>query len=200
LSRSAALIVVTIGLGTFSCNVVGPSGTNENDSRYECGIPTGTPGTITPRPTLNGGMVFCPVQIDDGSGPFRGPFVLTGQVAGIYPQGRQLALFVRIDSATCDTEGRPGASGRFLLKQVVFPAVQISWSYADNFGDFAPGITLGRIYEFATMTATTRQTVESLLGESSQNGIDDEDMPPDVTFLSKFEVPPGVAAESVPCD
>ncbi|MEU7908126.1 hypothetical protein [Actinoplanes sp. NPDC049118] len=199
ISKPAA-IVITVSLGAFSCNVAGPSGSGNRNSPYQCGIAAGTPGTIAPRPALAGGMVFCPVQVDDGTGPIEGPFVLTGQVVGRHPEDLELVLFVRVDPATCDTEGERGRRGRYLLEQVDLHAADSGWSYLDDLGDHPPGVTFGRIFEYATMSPQSLRAMRGRGRAFGSGDIGDYELPPDVRFLSRFEVPPGVAAERVPCD
>jgi hypothetical protein len=198
--RAKAVVTATVtATVAVSCGDNVASTPDDHYSPYECSIQAGTPGTIAPQPAFAAGMVFCPVQVNDGFADITRPFLVSGQILGVRPPGRELVLFVRIDPETCDTRGRPGGPGRFLLKQVDFGTADQGWSYGDHFGNYPQGVTFGRRYEFATLSPASVKSIVDSEKQWKQSGIADEDMPPDFRSLSRFDVPPGRSDNAAPC-
>jgi hypothetical protein len=138
------------------------------------------------------------VLINNGELPINGPFSLSGQVLGSPHEGQTLALFVRIDPLTCDTSGRRGAAGRFLIEDVAFDELDGTWSHFDNLGDHSAGVTYGRIFEFAAASPAVIEGIKRRHKEWNDGGLDRK-MLNGVAFLAKFVVPPGKASNSRPC-
>jgi hypothetical protein len=156
-------------------------------------------GLARANPERVGNLVFCPTRINDGKVPITGPFSLEGQVIGPPTERSKLFLMVSLDRATCTTEGKPAATGRFLLKQPIDFAADANglWSYFDDLGQHPPSVTLGRIFEFATAEKNVVADLYDRRDEWQQEGITNR--PPGITVLSSFRVAPGKVKGAVPC-
>jgi hypothetical protein len=125
-------------------------------------------------------------------------FTLEGQVLGQPAERQNLVLFVRIDPTTCDANGKPGAPGRFLLHEVKLDDLDGRWSHRDDYGGYAAGVTFGRIFEFASASPAVVREIMSRQSEWKDAGLAG-DMLRDVSFLAKFDVPPGQTPGSSSC-
>jgi hypothetical protein len=156
-------------------------------------------GLARANPEQVGNLTFCPTRINDGKVPITGPFSLKGQVIGPSAERSKLLLMVKLDRATCTTEGKPPAPGRFLLKQPIDFEADASglWSYFDDLGEHPPSVTLGRIFEFATAPKAVVDDLYDRREEWGKEGI--TNVPPQITILSSFKVAPGKVKAAIPC-
>jgi hypothetical protein len=144
---------------------------------------------VTPNP-----LTFCRVLVNDGR-PITGPFNLSGQILDPERAWRDLILLVRIDPATCTTEGRRGATGRFMIPPEKFRfGADGTWEYTDDLGGLAAAVTLGRIFEYATAPPAAIQTMAA---NGDPSGI--TTLPKDVKILGSFAVAPGTAPAAKAC-
>ena len=149
-------------------------------------------------PEKVGALTFCPTRVNDGDMRITGPFKLAGQVLGPVEQRRDLVLFVRLDQATCTTEGKPAAPGRFLIDSVHFDLEAAGeWSYRDDLGGHPPGVTLGRTFEFASASEGAIQGLLDRHDEWRLSGI--TELPQGIRILAHFDVPPGDSPSAAPC-
>jgi hypothetical protein len=159
---------------------------------------TVTAGFSRSDPEKVGDLTFCPTRVNDGDMHITGPFKLAGQVLGPVEKRRDMVLFVRLDQATCTTEGKPAAPGRFLINSVHFDLeADGGWSYRDNLGGHPPAVSLGRSFEFAI---ASKDAIQSLLDRHDEwrlSGI--TTLPPGIRILTHFDVPPGDSPSAVPC-
>ncbi|MEU4563668.1 hypothetical protein AB0F72_35280 [Actinoplanes sp. NPDC023936] len=174
----------------------GPSGGPEAAARCQGTV---TSGVARANPEKVGNLTFCPTRINDGNVPITGPFSLKGQVIGPPAERGNLLLMVKLDRATCTTEGRPPAPGRFLLDQPIDFVADASglWSYFDDLGKHPPSVTLGRIFEFATAPKSVVEDLYDRREEWEREGI--TDLPPEIIVLSSFKVAPGKVKGAIPC-
>ena len=147
-------------------------------------------GVVQPSPPKARRLSFCQVLINKGQPIAGGGFTLEGEVLGPTTERQNLVLFVRIDPTTCDANGKPGAPGRFLVDGVKFYEVDGRWSYRDDFGGYAAGVTFGRVFEFATASPAVVRGIMGRRDEWKDNGLTGE-MLNEVSFLARFDVPPG---------
>ena len=188
----------------FSAPATPPSASspsNNQPSDRPTAVPSTTPatgcasaGTVEVRVVTPTPLTFCPVLVNDGR-PITGPFNLSGQILGPERAWRDLILLVRIDPATCTTEGRRGATGRFMIPphKVRF-GPDGTWEYTDDLGGQTAAVTLGRIFEYATAPPGAIHTMAANNGPS---GI--MTLPNDVKILGSFAVAPGTAPAAKPC-
>ena len=156
-------------------------------------------GLARANPKKVGNLAFCPTRINDGKVPIAGPFSLKGQVIGPPAERSNLLLMVKLDRATCTTEGNPPAPGRFLLKQPIDFGADANglWSYFDDLGNHPPSLTLGRIFEFATAPKDVVEDLYDRREEWQEEGI--TNLPLQITILSSFKVAPGKVKGAIPC-
>jgi hypothetical protein len=155
-------------------------------------------GLAVVRPDTVGKLYFCPVLVNDGNLPITGPFNLRGQIIGPTSERDKLVLFVRLDRATCTTDGKPAPPGRFLIDSVRFSdSLDGGWSYRDNLGNYPPSLTFGRIFEFALAPKSAVSDLVQRREEWKQNGI--EDLPSTVLVVASFKLAPGAATSKTPC-
>lgn len=155
-------------------------------------------GYVQPTPVRSDGLTFCPVLINDGRVPITGPFTLAGQVLGRPKAGEILVLFVRIDPLTCDTFGKRGALGRFLLRDLSFDDFDGTWAHPDDLGGYDAGVTFGRIFEFATASTEVIEKLKNSYGQWNESGLENRELK-GVWFKATFRVPPGEADNGRPC-
>jgi hypothetical protein len=155
-------------------------------------------GYVQPTPVRSDDLAFCPVLINGGRLPITGPFTLAGQVLGRPKAGETLVLFVRIDPLTCDTFGKRGAPGKFLLRNLSFDESDGRWAHSDDLGGYDAGVTFGRILEFATASPEVIETLKNSFGQWNESGLDSRELK-GVSFKATFRVPPGEADNSRPC-
>ncbi len=162
--------------------------------------PSSSPsGSIPSNPMRRGKLSFCPVVVNGGSLPITGPFGLAGQILGPQADLQKIVLFVRINPSTCDTLGKPGAPGWFLITEFALDVLDGRWSYVDNFGGQTTAVTFERIFEYASAQPGVKAELLEHISDWRENGISDREMPAGIEFLSKFIVPAGEAPGQLPC-
>lgn len=140
------------------------------------------------------GLTICPVLLNNGL-PITGPFTVAGEFLGPARLYQNLTIVNRGDPETCDTDGKPPASGLFYAQG--FAVNQDgTWSFTDPLG-YTGAVTIARNYEIISASPPSIDTIKGDRGvwdrthpkNSYYPGM--TTLPADAKVLAIFRQPPG---------
>lgn len=81
-------------------------------------------------------LIICPVQVDHGQTPGLN-ISLSGRIIGQPPSGQVLTVVSQPDQDSCDTDGKPGNGGYYLVGPIHPAATYGDWNVTS--GDYYSG-------------------------------------------------------------